>query len=128
MPTSAHFGEDELRCHGDGCCSGGVENIDPRLLELLEQLRYNTGGLPIKLSCAYRCPVHNAEVGGASASQHMYGTAADVLRPDHLSYGEFQWYVDQLPFDGVGIYEDQDFIHVDVRYGGVGGPGDHVYF
>lgn len=128
MPTSQHFSADELRCHGEGCCDGGVQHISPRLLDLLEQLRYNTGGLPLEISCAYRCPIHNAEVGGAKYSQHQYGTAADVLRPDHLSYGEFKWYVDQLPFDGIGIYEDQDFIHVDVRNGGIGGPGDHIYF
>ena len=129
MPTSEHFSAEELRCHGKGCCDGGVDKISPRLLELLEQLRSDTGGLPLKISCAYRCPIHNAEIpGSAKFSQHMYGTAADVICPDHLEFGEFLWYVEQLPFDGVGIYEDGGFIHVDVRNGGVGGPGDHIYF
>lgn len=129
MPTSEHFSAEELRCRGKGCCDGGVGKISPRLLELLEQLRSDTGGLPLEISCAYRCPIHNAEIpGSAKFSQHMYGTAADVICPDHLEFGEFLWYVDQLPFDGVGIYEDSGFIHVDVRNGGVGGPGDHIYF
>lgn len=129
MPTSEHFSAEELRCHGKGCCDGGVDKISPRLLELLEQLRSDTGGLPLKISCAYRCPIHNAEIpGSAKFSQHMYGTAADVICPDHLEFGEFLWYVEQLPFDGIGVYEDSGFIHVDVRNGGVGGPGDHIYF
>ena len=129
MPTSEHFSAEELRCHGNGCCDGGVDKISPRLLELLEQLRSDTGGLPLEISCAYRCPIHNAEIpGSAKFSQHMYGTAADVICPDHLEFGEFLWYVEQLPFDGVGVYEDDGFIHVDVRNGGVGGPGDHIYF
>ena len=129
MPTSEHFSAEELRCHGKGCCDGGVDKISPRLLELLEQLRSDTGGLPLEISCAYRCPIHNAEIpGSAKFSQHMYGTAADVICPDHLEFGEFLWYVEQLPFDGIGVYEDSGFIHVDVRNGGIGGPGDHIYF
>lgn len=129
MPTSEHFSAEELRCHGKGCCDGGVDKISPRLLELLEQLRSDTGGLPLEISCAYRCPIHNAEIpGSAKFSQHMYGTAADVICPDHLKFGEFLWYVEQLPFDGIGVYEDDGFIHVDVRNGGVGEPGDHIYF
>ena len=105
MPTSEHFSESELTCHH---CGQGIELISPRLLELLEQLRENTGGLPLSISNAYRCPEHNAEVGGA-----------DVLRPEHLSLGELKWYCEQLPFDAIGYYPEGDFIHVDVRYGGI---------
>lgn len=118
--ASKYFSDDELRCHGDGCCDGGVQYVDPRLLELLDKLRENIGG-PLYLSCCYRCEAHNEEVGGVSGSQHTLGTAADVIRPDHLTMGEFEWYIRQLPFDGVGVYHANagDFIHVDVRDGGV---------
>lgn len=120
--ASTYFSDAELQCHGYGCCDGGAYNVNPRLLELLDQLRENVGG-PLSLSCAYRCPTHNAEVGGVSGSQHERGNAADVLRPDFLTMGEFEWYVRQLPFDGVGVYHADagDFIHVDVRDGGVYG-------
>ena len=117
--SSKYFSDVELQCHGDGCCDGGAYNVSPRLLELLDQLRENIGG-PLNLSCAYRCPVHNAEVGGVPNSQHVLGNAADILCPDWLSMGEFKWYVEQLPFDGVGVY-DSGFIHVDVRDGGIFG-------
>ena len=117
MPTSEHFSEAELSCH---CCGRGVEKISPRLLELLEKLRENIGG-PIEISCAYRCPSHNAEVGGVPNSQHVLGTAADVQTPnyDHCNTPEqLLWYCEQLPFDGIGLYDWG--CHVDVRDGGVG--------
>ena len=115
---SKYFSEDEMRCHGDGCCDGGAYNVKPRLLELLDQLRENVGG-PITATCMYRCPEHNAEVKGVPNSQHVLGEAADLACPDWLTMGEFQWYCEQLPFDGIGVYTADQFIHVDVREGGV---------
>lgn len=115
MPTSEHFSESELTCHH---CGEGIEQINPRLLELLEQLRENVGG-PLQLSCAYRCPYWNEQVGGVENSQHVLGNAADVLVPDWLTIDEFLWYTQQLPFDGRGVYRDSQFIHLDVRDGGV---------
>ena len=115
MPTSEHFSESELTCHH---CGEGIEQINPRLLELLEQLRENVGG-PLQLSCAYRCPYWNEQVGGVPNSQHVLGNAADVLVPDWLTIDEFLWYTQQLPFDGRGVYRDSQFIHLDVRDGGV---------
>lgn len=46
MPTSEHFSAGELSCH---CCGRGVEKIHPRLLELLEQLRADIGGIGSKI-------------------------------------------------------------------------------
>ena len=120
---SEHFSAEELMCHGkeQGHCNCGVDTagkVSPRLLELLEQLRYNTGGRPIEISCAYRCPSHNIEVGGVPNSQHVLGTAADVQYPSYMSRGEFKWYAEQLPFDGVGEYDWG--LHLDVRSGGIG--------
>ena len=130
--ASNYFSDEELMCHGadQGDCDCGIEsaqNVNPRLLELLDQLRENVGG-PLSLSCAYRCPSHNEAVGGVANSQHVQGNAADVLCPDWLTMGEFKWYVEQLPFDGIGYYPpdggDEDsvggFGHCDVREGCVG--------
>lgn len=112
---SEHFAVSEFVCH---CCGKGSDKISPRLIELLEQLRANIGGLPLHINSGYRCPKHNAEVGGVDNSQHVLGTAADVACPDGLSIEQFKWYVQQLPFDWAGVYPDSDFIHVDVRNGG----------
>lgn len=121
---SPHFSEDEFWCHGSdqGTCSCGHQcYVDPKLLEALEQLRYNIGGYPLEISSGYRCRQHNRAIGGASNSQHCQGTAADVICPAQLSMGEFVWYASQLPFDGFGIYDrggyGNGWLHLDCRYG-----------
>lgn len=122
--ASKYFSDAELMCHGadQGDCDCGEETayrVNPRLLELLDQLRENVGG-PLELSCAYRCPAHNAAVGGVEYSQHVLGNAADIIVPDWLTIDQFLWYTQQLPFDGRGVYRDSGFIHCDVREGGIG--------
>ena len=115
MPSSEHFSEAELTCHH---CGEGINKINPRLLELLEELRSNVGG-PLEISCAYRCPYWNEQVGGVEYSQHVLGNAADIIVPDWLTIDQFLWYTQQLPFDGRGVYRNDGFIHCDVREGGV---------
>lgn len=128
--VSPHFSVDEVMCHGasQGHCHCGSETaayVSPRLLELLEQLRENIGG-PIEISCAYRCPAHNAAIGGAKLSQHVEGTAADVQTPNYEhchTPDQLFWYCEQLPFDGYGKYSWG--VHVDTRNGGI---GSHIVF
>ena len=109
---SEHFSKSEFACHH----CGQVGNIHPKLIQLLEKLRTNCGK-PLHINSGYRCPVHNANVGGVPNSQHVLGTAADLAIPSGMSFDEFKSYVEQLPFDGIGLYPN-DFIHVDVRDGG----------
>ncbi len=71
---SEHFSLAEFACRH---C--GVAKAHPELVAGLERLRavgYAASGLPIM--SGYRCPLHNAAVGGASLSQHRNGAAADV--------------------------------------------------
>lgn len=69
---SMHFVAGELASHGNGDCY-----VDRQLLLALEILR-NKLGMPIHVIDAYRDPAHNASVGGASDSMHLYGLAADI--------------------------------------------------
>ena len=113
-----HFDASEFTCH---CCGSG--SVEPRLIELLERLR-EKAGVPIHINCGYRCPKHNAEVGGVPNSQHVEGTAADIYIPQ-ISFDKAVELVQSLPFDGTGFYPPIDssglwFIHVDVRDGGMG--------
>ena len=104
---SAHFNEHELACPH---CH--VALARPKLLALLERIRAEHG-VPMPLRSAYRCPVHNAAVGGAKDSQHMYGAAADIP-PGRVSPAR----AIELGATGVGI-AGRDVVHVDVRDGSV---------
>jgi hypothetical protein len=92
-------------------------------------MRERIGG-PLYISCAYRCPKHNAEVGGASSSRHVVGDAADIQVPNYWikEVGEeeglkrLEWYVYNNgildpKYMGIGIYGPDEglFIHADTR-------------
>jgi hypothetical protein len=56
----------------------GVEaNLKALVTEVLEPARQRLG-IPIMVNSGYRCPKHNALVGGVANSQHMKGEAADI--------------------------------------------------
>ena len=73
-----HFTERELRCR---CCGQlppqARDNIEALVDNVLDPAREAFGG-PIYVNSGYRCPRHNAEVGGVARSQHLVGEAADV--------------------------------------------------
>ena len=103
-----HFKLDEFRCRH---CK--KLKLDINLLLKLEELRAKTG--PLIINSGYRCPVHNRNVGGASASQHLKGTAADI-RGVNSSPNIVHSHANKIfPNGGVGKYNT--FTHVDVRNG-----------
>lgn len=115
--ASKYFSDAELTCR---CCGQYPDGgMDENLLNLLDEIREAVGA-PVEISCAYRCPAHNAEVGGVSNSQHVDGTAADVIVPDGWTVDQLADLAVQLNADGVGRYYDSGFVHVDVRDGRVG--------
>ena len=127
---SKYFTDAELSCkgeteesiaeHGHACgCGGGVGNgIDPKLYELLDDIRERVGR-PVHVSCAYRCPVHDADVGGVGGA-HPKGQAADIY-VDDMGVEELAQIAEELQADGVGRYFNDGFVHIDVRDGRVDG-------
>lgn len=103
---SEHFSERELACRH---CGELV--VHPKLVELLERIRAARGHKPLVLRSAYRCPVHNQRVGGATRSQHMLGRAAD-LPYGYISSANAR----RLGARGIGE-KDGWALHVDVREG-----------
>ena len=77
------FKFEEFRCR---CCSGlpplAKENIKALVDNVLDPARQRYGG-PVLVNSGYRCPKHNAEVGGVPNSQHMRGEAADICCGDN---------------------------------------------
>lgn len=82
----------------------------PLLIRRLELLRAALGR-PIPIVSGYRCPVHNARVGGAKDSQHVYAAAADI--PAQLCTLDA---ARRVGFTGVGTHGPWA-VHVDVRDG-----------
>ena len=110
---SEHFDESEFRCrHCKQLPEGGMS---PELIRKLEELRCRVGK-PLRITSGYRCPTHNAAVGGVAKSQHVLGTAADVLAAG-IGVAKLAEAAERVGFGGIGRYERQGFVHVDVRAG-----------
>lgn len=101
-------------------CSDGSDPvfIAPALVTLLQQIRSHFGK-PVTLTGPYRTPPKNKAVGGAAYSQHMYGTAADIIvgnkKTGIVAPKVVAAYAESLlpSSGGIGIYAG--FTHVDVR-------------
>lgn len=112
-PTaSAHFSFAEFTC---GCRGRYPEcrriRLHRGLLVGLEVYRAKVGH-SIQVASGYRCPRHNAAVGGATSSQHLYGAACDV------NYALSDAAVAKLrAFSGIGRSKKTGLVrHVDVRH------------
>lgn len=98
--------------------------IDERLrplCALLEELRRALGGKAILVISGYRDPAYNRAIGGARASQHMQGRAADIVvagvRPVRVHQVATALHDGGTRVPGLGLYPG--FVHVDVREGKV---------
>ena len=91
----------------------------------LEAIRAVTG--PLRVLSGYRTEAYNRRVGGARASQHVQGRAADIysatLSPGQIHDRVLELYrAGELPYlGGLGYYgpstKGVGFVHVDVRPG-----------
>lgn len=83
--------------------------IDLDHVAKLQKLRDDLG-CPIRITSAYRCPIHNANVGGSKNSIHMKGQATDIVA-NGMSPNEVADACEH--FDGLGRYDT--FTHIDSR-------------
>lgn len=110
---------DCFRCR---CCNELPEGgMDQNLVDLLNEAGVTEEDIT-EDNCGYRCKEHNAEVGGETNSQHLYGTAADVSAARFESVEALAQKFEALGADGVGRYpeEEGNFVHVDTRSGRIG--------
>ncbi len=107
--TSEHFRHAEMQCKH---C--GLNECTPELLAALEAFRALVGK-PVIVDSAYRCPVHNAKVGGAKSSQHLSGMAADI-RVKGMTPAALEAIARRVPaIKGIGRADHQGYLHIDVR-------------
>lgn len=111
--NSKHFKDYELDCN---CCGYFVDNTE--LKAVLELVRLKFGG-HVTISSGTRCAKHNAAEGGAKASKHLTGEAADIsvfdkgrnkIEPKVV----YDYLCETFPnYYGFALYNS--FVHVDVR-------------
>lgn len=80
------------------------------IVQLIDRLK------PLTVTSGYRCPEHNADVGGVPDSLHIKGLAADLVPAD----GDLEGLADLLEKAeparaGILIYQQSGFVHFDLR-------------
>ena len=93
-------------------CKDGSDKIllHPKLVELVNAIRERAGA-PITVNSGYRTPRYNAKIGGAKASYHTKGMAADLVCRA-LTPTDIARIAEELGAGGVKAYPT--FTHVDV--------------
>jgi uncharacterized protein YcbK (DUF882 family) len=103
---SSHFSDSEFRDHET------AHSYPPpdALVDVLERIRELRPG-PLVVVSGHRCCAHNAMIGGAPASRHIAGDAADIA-PGRATPDEAR------QAGAVGVGERAGWaVHVDVRPG-----------
>ena len=89
--------------------------LSPDLLVRLNHLRMVINK-PIYINSGFRCKKENERVGGVQGSYHLQGMAVDIYVKDFLLY-DLLMYAQEIGFSGIGFYEKENFLHLDVRSG-----------
>lgn len=111
VKLSANFKVREFACN-DG---SDPIFISSELVEVLQKIRDHFGK-PVNINSGFRTASYNKrkDVGGATYSQHLYGTAADI-RISGVSPKNIAAYAETLLPNKGGIGTYRDFVHIDVR-------------
>lgn len=96
-------------------CKDGSDEIIifESLIEIIQQVRCYINQ-PIKIISGYRTNEYNKLCGGAINSYHCKGMACDI-RPYNYDLKELAIICASYGAKGIGIYEKQNFIHIDIR-------------
>ena len=93
------------------------EKMNPKLLEMLDQLR-EAYGYPIKLTSTYRSPDHPIEAKKAKPGEHAYGAAVDVACVGGEATFKLVKAAIEVGFTRIGISRKNNFVHVGIGYDG----------
>jgi len=98
------------------CSHCGEILIKTQALTKIDKLRALIGK-PLVVNSAYRCPKHNADIGGSPVSQHKLGEAFDISLKYPIMGIHNRKIVTELAkeagFTAIGQYDT--FIHMDDR-------------
>ena len=85
-----------------------------RLMWRLEAVRAKGGSRPVGINSGFRSVPYNNCIGGASRSQHLYGTAADNRMAEITNHRQRKIAM-RSQVHGVGCYSSQTHNHFDLR-------------
>ena len=108
VQLTKNFSLSEFECKCKRCDN---TKVDQDHVDKLQQLRDDLGS-SISITSGYRCPEHNADVGGVKNSTHVAGFATDIQVKD-LDPDEVADAAESLGFSGIGRYDS--FTHLDSR-------------
>lgn len=111
VQLNEYFKRREFACR----CGCGFATVDAELLAALTDLREHFGK-PVVITSGCRCADHNRRVGGAKASKHLYGIAADI-KVQGVASAEVASYLESRYPDRFGIGRYASWSHIDVRVG-----------
>jgi len=110
--TAKRFGFDEQYTPSQQV----INNLTYLVEQVLEPIRAKFGSF--SPTCAYRSGRVNNKVGGAKASFHLYGQAADIdLGSIEKNRALFDYIKSKLPFTELINEFDYDWIHVGIAKG-----------
>ena len=110
-----YFNRSEFRCKcGGKYCNGYPAKIDMSMVRIADKIRAKIGK-PITVNSGLRCKTHNANVGGVSNSQHLYGKAADLGCPSGCTPAQMASIAQDIMGDTGGIGTYSWGIHIDTR-------------
>lgn len=102
---------EEFKCKC-GKCDGGV--MDDAFIQKLRKARA-IANTPFVINSGFRCLAHNKAVGGAPASTHLEGRAADIAFKDSSKCFIILKALLEAGFTSIGYNSKKKFIHVDNR-------------
>jgi zinc D-Ala-D-Ala carboxypeptidase len=117
--STLHFNWSEFTDRVSGTFNGGKVSASAarenarRCMYKLEALRLKLGNKAITVNSGFRSIQHNSDIGGASDSMHLYGTAADLNVPGVTNKTVYQK-AETCGFSGLETY-NTDHQHVDSR-------------
>jgi len=93
------------------------EKMNPKLLEMLDQLR-EAYGYPIKLTSTYRSPDHPIEAKKEKPGEHSHGAAVDIACVGGEATFKLVKAAIEVGFRRIGISRKNNFVHVGIGYPG----------
>lgn len=129
--STEHFNWSEFAQHSNSGCSaqanayagsfrGGrvskrrTKRNVRRLMWRFEAVRAKAGAKPVGINSGFRSVPYNSCIGGASASQHLYGTAADN-RVSGITNNQARRIARRSQLSGISCYSNTTHNHFDLR-------------